>query len=77
MTDKIRITWEASDGYAGGSAPQHFKVDLEDYEKGAELEDIKTQLSDDIQRDFEEKVTWTCDLTRYAQEIYDALNQPK
>lgn len=76
MSDKIKITWEASDGYAGGSAPQCLNVNTEDYE-GLTLEQITDQLHEEIQADFEEKVSWTCKVSKYAEQIHAALNQPE
>lgn len=72
MSEDIRITWEVSDGYAGASAPQRFRVNPENY-RGMSKEDIENELSIEVQSDFESKVSWVCDVSIYADEILKAL----
>jgi hypothetical protein len=74
MKNKIRITWEVSDGYAGGSRPHHFSVDPENY-RNTDPEDMKTELGDEIQQDFSDKVSWVCDVSEHVQEIQKYLEE--
>jgi hypothetical protein len=76
VATEIDVTWEADDGYAGGSAPQHLKVSTDDFFEDATIEQVKKQLSEMIQEDFEQTVSWHCkDFEEYAQQIFNALQQ--
>jgi hypothetical protein len=71
---KFKVSWEAQDGYVGGSRPQSFSVDIDEFDSSQTLDDITRQLTDDIDNDFEEKVYWHSDnYEQVAQEIFDAL----
>lgn len=70
--DEIEITWEASDGYVCGSRPHTFSVDPESY-RGLTKDQIEEELSNEVQSDFENHVSWTCDVSEYADEILKAL----
>lgn len=41
--DKIKVRWEADDGYCGGSRPQSFTLDLADMAESCETEDAAMQ----------------------------------
>lgn len=60
MSRKIKVKWQASDGYVGGSRPQSFKVDPEDY-KGMTASEIRDAIYEVAQEDFEQKVSWELD----------------
>lgn len=42
----LHITWQVADGYAGGSRPQHFDVDTQDW-----MDDIEWIEKSDEERD--------------------------
>lgn len=77
MNDKVfKITWEAADGYVGGSRPHTTKLKLEDFGEDMTLEEIREQIFDEIQADFEQKVTpdySTADVDAIAAQIHEAL----
>jgi hypothetical protein len=70
--DEIDITWQAEDGYVGGDRPHHISVDPENY-RGMTKDDIENELSIEVQQDFESRVSWTCDVSKYADEILKVL----
>lgn len=72
MSDRITITWDTDDGYAGGSSPQKFSIDPEDY-RNESKDSIEEMLWEEVQRDFENKVRPVCDVSEYADEILKAL----
>lgn len=54
----FEVTWEVSDGYAGGSRPHHTLIDPEDLE-GYETEEERMRAIDELVRDdFDQKVSW-------------------
>jgi predicted RNase H-like HicB family nuclease len=75
--DKITITWEVSDGYCGGSAPQYFDISPSEF-NGNTPEEIREMLDSMIQEDFQDKVTWSCsDFEEYVSQIQEALKEDK
>lgn len=71
----MRVTWETEDGYMGGSRPQHTEVDDGDIESCDTLDEAMQMVSDAIQDDFEQKVTWYMNnrerIEEKVQEILD------
>jgi hypothetical protein len=71
---KHRLTWEAEDGYVGGSRPQHLTVRTDDFDESQTLAEIKSQLEADIQQDFEQKVSWSCrNIDSVAEAVFAEL----
>lgn len=55
----MKITWEVSDGYCGGSRPHTVDIDdidLEDCENEAEREEL---IEEYIQNAFEQTISWS------------------
>lgn len=69
----MEITWQAEDGYAGGARPQYFELDASEYE-GWSLEDIETDLEDQISEEFMQKITWSADVKGMAKKIFQEAN---
>lgn len=68
--DKINITWEASDGYAGGSAPQHLTLRMSDFADCDTEEEVTKFLEEAIQEDFAQKVSWGCEnFSKHVEDI--------
>lgn len=65
----MKITWQVEDGYAGGARPQYFELDPTDYE-GWDLEDIETDLEDQISAEFTQKINWSADVKGMAEKIF-------
>jgi hypothetical protein len=63
----IEVTWQVEDGYAGGSAPHHTSLDLDDLDMTAEefnalSEDEKIEaVNDYVQDDFNQTISWYVD----------------
>ena len=57
MAEKYEITWQADDGYVGGSAPQHCAIDAYDIDADMSEEDLKNLFWQVVQDDFEQKVS--------------------
>ncbi len=54
----IEITWQVSDGYAGGAAPQYTTIPRDDWdacETDAERQEL---INYSVNEDFLEKVSW-------------------
>lgn len=77
MKDKIKITWEADDGYAGGSAPQHVSIPVEEITECENEEEAMRVVRDAIQYDFETKVCATYDEDEIRAIIHKARGATK
>lgn len=56
--DKIKVRWEADDGYCGGSRPQSFSLDIADMAESCETEDEALQyLWEEVDQELRNKVT--------------------
>jgi hypothetical protein len=56
MSDKFEVTWEADDGYAGGSAPHHFTISADGVEGDMTDEEIREWFWEAVQEDFNQNV---------------------
>lgn len=58
---KIKVRWEASDGYVGGSRPQSFSMDIEEMAENCETEEQAREYLDiEVRADFDNKVSYSC-----------------
>lgn len=57
MSNKFRVTWEADDGYAGGSAPQRFSISADDVPDDMDDEELRKWFWESVQEDFEQRVS--------------------
>ena len=55
----VIVTWEVNDGYVSGSAPQTTLIDDCDWLECETEEERQDLVSDCVQNDFEQKVTWS------------------
>jgi hypothetical protein len=57
---KVKVRWQAADGYVGGARPQTTTIEASDFEglSRIEAEELFDELMDDA---FREKVTLECD----------------
>lgn len=70
MSNKIKVRWEADDGYVGGSRPHMFTIDLDEMAQDCETEqEAEDYLNTEIQSEFENRVSWSC---RNESEVMDA-----
>ena len=54
----MEITWEVADGYVGKSRPQHTIINDEDLSECETVIEAMQIISDSIQEDFDNKITW-------------------
>lgn len=73
MSEVYTVEWEIEDGYAGGGRPQKIDIEICDFE-GMDEEEIKDELSDIIQEDFDQKVSWSADTSEMAAAIKSILD---
>lgn len=73
----MNITWEADDGYCGGSAPQRTRIDDEDIANCETFEEAEKVIQDAIEDDFRNKVNWVCDVTKYKEQIQTLIDSRK
>jgi hypothetical protein len=76
----FRITWEAQDGYVGGSRPHTTKLKLEHFDGSESVDEIREQILNEIQTDFESKVTpgySDSDVDVLASQIHAALQKER
>jgi hypothetical protein len=59
MSDKFEVTWEADDGYAGGSAPHRFTISADDIEGDMTDAEIREWFWEAVQEDFNQRVSPT------------------
>lgn len=55
---KIKVRWEVEDGYAGGSRPQIFTIDPDDFDDDADEREISERLMEIVQDEFEQRISW-------------------
>jgi hypothetical protein len=60
MTTRIKVKWQADDGYVGKDRPQVTTIDPADFVglDAIQAEKLFTELMEDA---FRERVTWECD----------------
>jgi len=77
--DDFEVTWEADDGYVGGSAPHRFDISADDIEFCGTDEELKNLFWKSIQEDFEQRVSPVCDqeeeFLEWAREVIEKRNQ--
>jgi hypothetical protein len=54
--ERIEMTWQVQDGYAGGRRPQTVRIDVGNFEPSATDEEIRDGIMQDIENEFAEKV---------------------
>ncbi len=55
----MEVRWEVEDGYVGKSRPQSFELNLEELIDGDyEIEDAMSQVHDEVQEEFVNRITW-------------------
>ena len=76
MSKQITVRWEASDGYVGGSRPQSFKVDAEDFQHCETELEVEELLGEFVQDEFEQRITWSIrNESSVIAEILEAVKQ--
>jgi hypothetical protein len=74
VQDHIDVGWVVEDGYAGPEAPQTTKINLSDFEKDMDAEEVYRVLGEFVQEDFEQKITFDIkDREGVVQQILDYL----
>lgn len=56
MTKKIKLVWEADDGYCGQARPHHMEISLEDFEYCDTEDEVEELLISMLNDDFKERV---------------------
>jgi hypothetical protein len=54
---RFKVTWEADDGYVGGSRPHTFTID-DDAIDGMSEQELKDYFWEEVEQDFHEKVNY-------------------
>lgn len=57
---KVKVRWQASDGYVGGSRPQVAIIDVSDY-VGLSRFEAENMFDSDMEAAFRDQVQWDCD----------------
>jgi len=57
---EFKATWEADDGYCGGSRSHTCRISMSDFEKEDSEKDLRELFWNQIQQDFEDKVHPVC-----------------
>lgn len=55
----MKIIWEVEDGYVGKSAPHETEIDDDELAECETEEARENLISDSIQEDFNQKVSWS------------------
>ena len=63
--DKIEVTWDVADGYAGKSRPQTTRIRREEIESAIDEADVREIVEQSIQSDFESKIA-----PDYGESVY-------
>lgn len=54
----MKVTWEVSDGYAGGSRPHSTEIDDEDLDACDTEQEREDFITEAIESDFKQHVSW-------------------
>lgn len=57
MDNEFEVTWEADDGYAGGSRPHSFTISEDEFADDDDDKSLSTLFWDLLQTDFEQTVS--------------------
>lgn len=57
MSNQFEVTWEADDGYCGGSRPHSFHIRAEDIEEDMTEKELSDLFWDEVQNDFQQRVS--------------------
>ena len=55
--EKFEVTWEADDGYVGGSRPHHLCIREDDLEDDWDDKQLRDYFWESVQSDFEQQVS--------------------
>lgn len=67
--DKIEVTWEVADGYAGRTRPQTTKIDHSEIVDCDSEDEVKWLIEEAIQSDFEQKISPDIGESVYAEAL--------
>jgi hypothetical protein len=56
-TEKFRVTWEAADGYVGGSRPHSFNITSDELEEDMSDDDLSGLFEERLREEFLESVS--------------------
>jgi acetylglutamate synthase len=54
--DSFEVKWQADDGYAGGSRPQHFNIDSNVLDDSMTESDLRQMFQEELEQEFANKV---------------------
>jgi hypothetical protein len=74
-TDRLTVTYEIEDGYAGGARPQHVEIDHSEIQNCDDLEAAVKMVEEYIQEDFTQKAYPTYDEDELRSAIEEVFNQ--
>ena len=69
----IDIDWTVEDGYATGDRPQSFSIDPSECE-GLTHDEIVSYVTGELECQFNERVSWSCDIEDAVERIEAALD---
>jgi len=62
MSDsEFSVTWEADDGYCGGSRPQHFEIPSDVLDPSMDEKALRELFWEEVKTDFNQRVEPVCD----------------
>lgn len=67
--DRVELTWEVDDGYAGPSAPQHTSLYLSEIESCETLDEAVSVAEQSIRDDFPNHVSPSWDDTHLREQV--------
>lgn len=77
--DSFGVTWEADDGYCGGSRPHHFDIDARDINGDEDEKELRSLFWESVQHDFEQRVSPVSDqeeeFVQWAKEVQEQMRQ--
>lgn len=75
--NKIKIKWQADDGYVGGARPQTLHLDPDDFIDCENIEEGMDLVSREVQNDFAQKVSPSYDDEAVRKQIEAMLADRK
>ena len=66
------VNWEVDDGYVG-SGTQETEISDDDIRECETIEDAMRFVEDEVQRDFEQKISWNFKMNNLESEVLEIL----
>lgn len=71
--NKLKITWQAEDGYVGGGRPHSFNMDADDFDGCETIKEAMALVYEAVEADFQDKVCPNFDAIAIQKQVEELL----